>query len=193
MRYDHLQLFNTALVDTIVSRSDDELWSFYLENEERIKMLTDINNDKRPAYPKTSILYGYPHGLENFRKLFLDEIEDYRQDIIFTTVIDFCFKDEKVWLEYYAQGGFLDNGSSCDVKTSDEIMPKVWEESEAAAYAQYFHLLEPHHLTNIIQAMEKNFDKLEKNTREDIDKIKEMRKFCLKNKGYNAAYIFSHI
>lgn len=190
MRNDYLRLFNTALVEPIVSMNDEELWNFLLENQERIKFLSSrdfVDN----ISPSTGFFYAYPHGVEHFRKRFLKQIEEYREGAIFTLVIDFCFKDEKVWLEYWAQGGYLDNADSCDVKTSDDVMPPVDKESEDAYYGKYFHLLEPQHLENIIQAMEKNFAKLTVNTREDIDKIKAMKQFCLENEGYKAAYIYN--
>lgn len=189
MQNDYLRLFNSALVEPIVAMTDEELWNFYLENEERIKYLTDFS-DRISTHPATSALYAFPHGIEHFRKHFLKYIEDYREGVIFTTVIDFCFKDERVSLGYYARGGFLDNADSCGVKTSDEIMPPLDEESEEAYHKKYFHLLEPQHLENIIQALETNFAKLEKNTREDIEKIKAMKQFCLENQDYKAAYIY---
>ncbi|CAN5571703.1 hypothetical protein BH10ACI1_BH10ACI1_11250 [soil metagenome] len=190
MRSDHLRLFNTALVGLLISMNDDELWNFLLENEERIKFLSDFNNNSRTR-PKTSALYSYFYGIESLRERYLDEIEEYREGVIFTLIMDFCFKDEKVSMGYHAQGGYYDNADSGDVKTSDDIMPPVDEESDAGYEAEYFHLLEPHHLENIIQAMEKNFDKLTVNTREDIDKIKAMKEFCRANEGYNAAYVYN--
>jgi hypothetical protein len=38
--------------------------------------------------------------------------------------------------------------------------------------------------------MEENFDKREKNTHEDIDKIKRMKEFCLANEGWQVVYIY---
>ena len=192
MRTDTLRLFNAALVKQIVSMNDEELWNFLLENEERLKFLTDFQNKSKPRLT-TGAIFAYPHGIEHFRKHFLSEIEEYREGVIFTLVNDFCFNDERVSLGYYAQGGYLDNADSCDVKNSDEIMPPVDKNSEAAWDKKYFHLLEPHHLENIIQAMEKKFAKLTDNTREDIEKIKAMKQFCLENEGYKAAYIYSRV
>lgn len=190
MKNDYLHLFNTALVKKIVSMNDDELWDFLLENEERIRYLTDFSNKTKP-HVATGLLYAYPHGIEHFRKHFLRHIEDYREGVIFTVVVDFCFKDEFVKLGYHARGGFLDNVDSCDVQTSDEIMPPVDEDTDAGWEKKYFHLLEPQHIENIIQAMEKNFAKLTVNTREDIEKIKAMKQFCLENEDYKGAYIYN--
>jgi hypothetical protein len=189
MENDCLRLFNQKLVQPIVSMNDDELWDFLLANEDKIKFLTDSKAEKRP-HPASGFLYAYPHGIDWFKKHFLHHVEDYREGVIYTTVIDFCFDGEKVFLDYPAKCGFLDNADSCDVKTSDEIMPPVDEDSEEGYYKKYFHLLEPVHVEHIIEAMEKNFDKLEKNTREDIDKIKRMKNFCLENDGWKVAYIY---
>jgi hypothetical protein len=189
MDYDRLKLFNTALVPRITAMDDNALWNFLLANEERIKFLTSQELSSSIS-PVSGFFYAYPHGIDWFKKHFLKHVEGYREGVIFTTVMDFCFKDEKVYLDYYARCGYLDNEDSCDVKTSDEIMPPVDERSEEGSYKEYFHLLEPSHVENIIEAMEKNFDKLEKNTREDIDKIKRMKKFCLENEGYNVVYIY---
>jgi len=189
MENDCLRLFNLKLVELIVRMNDDELWNFLLNNEERIKFLTDRENDSK-HHPASGFLYAYPHGIDWFKKQFLRYVEDYREGVIFSTVLDFCFRDESVLLDYWARCGYLDNEDSCGVKTSDEIMPPVDEDSEEGSYKKYFHLLEPSHVENIIEAMEKNFDKLEKNTREDIDKIKRMKKFCLENEGYNVTYIY---
>lgn len=190
MRTDTLRLFNTALVKQIVSMSDEELWNFLLENEERLKLLTDFENKSKPRLT-TGAIYAYPHGIERLRKHFLRRIEEYREGLVFTLVNDFCFSDEMVYLGYYARGGYLDNADSCDVKTSDEIMPPVDEDSEEGCYKEYFHLLEPHQLENIIRTMKKNLAKLTFNTREDIAKIKAMKKICLENEDYKAAYIYN--
>lgn len=188
MRNDYLHLFNLSLVEPITTMSDDELWDFILANQHLIKQY-----NFKDKYPKTGFLYAYPHGIEHFRKCYLRDIEEYREGMIFTLVVDFCFGQESVKLDYWAQSGFLDNADSCDVKTSDEIMPPVDEDSEAAHWAgEYFHLLEPHHLEKIIRAMEKAIDKSTVNTNEDIGKIKAMKGFCLKNDNYKAAYIYSN-
>jgi hypothetical protein len=189
MEKDCLRLFNQKLVQPIVRLNDDELWNFLLENEEQIKALTDRENNIT-KFPVSGFLYAYPHGIDWFKKHFLEHVEDYREGVIFSTVMDFCFKGEEIYPDYAAKCAFLDSVDSCDVITSDEIMPPVDEDSEEGCRKEYFHLLEPHHVENIIEAMEKNFVKLEKNTREDIDKIKGMRNFCLENEGWRVAYIY---
>jgi len=189
MEKDKLRLFNLNLVEPIAAMKDDELWNFLLENEERIKVLTDREKIKQP-YLKSIYLYAYPHGLDWFKKKFLEYIEIYREGLIFTTVMDFCFSGEEIYLDAAAKDAFLDSEHSCGVKISEDIMPPVDEDSEEGYHKEYFHLLEPPHVEIIIQAMETNFDKLEKNTREDIDKIKQMKKFCLENEGWNVAYIY---
>lgn len=190
MEYDQLKLFNTKLVPKVVGMNDAELWDFMLENEERIKLLSDFHNDSRP-HPASGFLYAYPHGIDWFKKHFLQHLEDYREGVVYTTVLDFCLRDERVALDYWARCGYFDNDDSCDIRTSDEIMPPVDEDSEQGSYKIFFHLLEPRHVENIIEAMEKNFDKLEKNTREDIDKIKRMKEFCLENEGWQVVYIYN--
>jgi hypothetical protein len=189
MENDCLRLFNLNLVQPIVRMNDDELWNFLLENEKQIKILTDRENGFS-KYPVGGFLYAYPHGIDWFKKHFLSHIEDYREGVIFSTVMDFCFKGEEIYLDYAAKCAFLDSADSCDVITSDEIMPPVDEDSEEGYHKKYFHLLDAHHVENIVATMEKNFAKLEKNTREDIDKIKRMKEFCLENEGWNVVYIY---
>jgi hypothetical protein len=186
MENDRLRLFNVKLIDTIRSLNDDELWNFLLEREDRIKQLQYPGGS-----PATGFFYAYPHGMEHFRKHFLMHIGGYREGVVFSLVVDFCFEGEPVKMDYWARCGFLDSADSCDVKTSDEIMPPVDEDSEEAYHSEYFHLLEPRHIENIIRAMEKNFDKLTINTREDIDKLKEMKQKCLSDEAYKAAYIYN--
>lgn len=182
---DRLRLFNVKLVNTIRAMNDDELWNFLLESEERIKQLQYPH-----GHPVSGFLYAYPHGMEHFRKHFLKNIEAYREGVVFSMVMDFCFEGEETKMDYWARCGFLDSADSCEVKTSDEVMPPVDEDSEEAYYSEYFHLLEPHLVENIIQAMERNFDKLTINTRDDINKIKEMKQHCLRNEDYKVAYIY---
>lgn len=185
METDNLCLFNTKLVKTIASMNDDELWDFALDKTEQIS-----RNREAGKSPATVFFFALPVGMEHFRKFFLECIDDYREGVVFTLVMDFCFEGEKIKLDYWARCGFLDNGDSCDVQTSDEILPPVDEDSDDAYHGEYFHLLEPHHVENIIQSMEKNVDKLTINTREDIDKLKEMKKYCLENEEYKVAYIY---
>lgn len=189
MENDKLRLFNLNLVEPVTRMNDEELWRFLLDNEEHIKVLTDREIPHEP-FPASSFLYAYPHGIDWFKKHFLKHVEDYREGVIFTTVMDFCFKGEQIYLDSQAICGFLDSEASCDVIISEDIMPPVDEESEEGYDKKYFHLLEPAQVEIIIQSLEKNFAELEKNTREDIDKIKEMKKFCLENEGYKVAYIF---
>lgn len=188
MRNDTLQIFNKKLADSIQIKNDEELWEFLLENEKTIKNFFDTEN-----YPQTSALFAYPHGVDWFKKHYLSHIEEYREGVVYTLILDFCFSGETVNLDYWAIGGYLDNGDSCDVETSDKVMPPVDEESEAGYRGKYFHLLEPHHLAHIIQAMEENLEKSEINTIEDVNKIKAMREFCLNNDDYKAAYIYNRI
>ena len=186
---DKLKVLNTKLIEPIASMNDDELWNFLLENEERIKYLTEQDFNSHIS-PESGFLYGYPHGIERLRKLFLRYIEEYREGVVFTMVLDFCLSDEAVYLDYRASGGYLDNADSCDVKTSDDIMPPVDEDSDVGHKKKYFHLLEPVHVENIIRAMEKDYDKMESNSHEDIEKIKIMKEICLENEGYRVIYIY---
>lgn len=189
MEYDRLKLFNTKLLKSIAAMNDDELWEFLLDNQERIKYLTQGETEPR-IHPASGFFYAYPHGIDWLKKHFLQHIEDYREGVIFTVVMDFCFRDEAVRLDYWARCGYLDNSDSCDAKTSVEIMPPVDEDSEEGSNKLFFHLLETHHVESIILAMETNFDKLTVNTRDDINKIKEMNEVCLKNKDFKVIYIY---
>ena len=189
MEYDRLKLLNTKLLKSIVAMNDDEVWSFLLENEARVKRLTQ--SEVEPKLHLTSgYFYAYPHGIDWFKKHFLQHIENYREGVIYTLVLDFCFSDEAVKLDYWARCGYFDNADSCRVKTSDSIMPPVDEDSEEGCYRTFFHLLELQHVENIIQSMENNFDKLTDNTQEDINKIKEMKEICLKNEDFKIIYIY---
>lgn len=190
MEYDRLKLFNKKRADKIVSMSDEDLWNFLLENEERVKYLSDFHANPRP-HSASGFLYAYPHGIDWFKKHFYEHLEQYREGSIYTIVIDFCFDDESVMLDYWARCGYLDSADSCDVKTSDEIMPPVDDDSEEGYYKIYFHLLETNHVENILAAMERNFDKLTENTRKDINKIKKMHKFCQKNEGFKIIYQYN--
>lgn len=181
---DRLHLFNTELVKKITAMNDDELWEYLLANTDRIEEI--INGHSVAA----GFLYAYPHGTDWFKKHFLKHLEDYREGVIFSVVMDFCFEGGQIRLDPVGMCGFLDHSDSCDVQTSDEIMPPVDEDSEEAWSKKYFHLLEPQHVRLIIKALENNFENQETNTREDIEKIKEMREFCLQNKEYKVAYIF---
>ncbi len=186
METDKLRLFNTKLVDKITAIEDEEeLWDFVSANEEKVKQL--FFGESRFI---TGFFYAYTHGIEHFKKIFQREVEYYYEGVIFTLVMDFCFEGEEVNLDYYARCGYLDSADSCCVRTSEDVMPPVDEDSDEFYYTKYFHLLEPAHVENIIRAMEKNFAKLEKNTRKDIAKIKRMKNFCRKNEGWNVAYIY---
>ncbi|HEX9961864.1 MAG TPA: hypothetical protein VGB00_13075 [Pyrinomonadaceae bacterium] len=186
MENDSLRLFNTKLVETIASMSDDELWNFVLDNVERAKQYREDG-----VYLASGFYYGLPGGMEHFRKCFLRAFNDYREGVVFSLVMDFCFEGKKLNLDYWARCGFLDSADSCDVKTCDEVLPPVDEDSEAAYHKEYFHLLEPHHVENIIQAMERNFAKLTINTQEDIDKLKKMKQRCLTDEDYKVVYIYA--
>ena len=185
MEIDKIRLFNPKLIEPIVSMTDDEMWQFIVANEERVKEI--VNSE---AHAISGFLWGYRYGMERIRELFLKDIEYYREGVDFTMIMDFCFKGEPVQLDYWARCGYLDDADSCDAVTSNDIIPEIDEDSDEAFYKEYFHLLELQQVENIIRSMEENFDKLTINTREDIDKIKAMKQFCLENEDYKVAYIY---
>lgn len=183
MENDQLQLFNRGLFERLPGMNDEELWEF-------VQSKAELAKERGMMKIATAVFHAYYYSAKRFRKFFLEEIEEYREGVIFTLILDFCFEGEKIDLDYWARCGHLDSADSCDVLISDEIMPPIDEESDQAYYKEYFHLLEPHHVENIIQSMENNFEKLTVNKRKDIAKIKRMKKFCLKNEGYKVAYIY---
>ncbi|MCD9189424.1 MAG: hypothetical protein LUM44_23635 [Pyrinomonadaceae bacterium] len=191
MREDKLDLFNVGLKDKIVGYADDELWQFFLDREEIIKELVDWNNpDRQYKFAFHSVLiWSYSHGKEHFRKMFLkyNEYQEEYDVMIYNAVEDFCFAHDYVKLGYFAICGYYDNSASCDVKTADNVMPAVSNEDELIHEKQYFHLLEAHHLKGIIDSMEKNFDAMPDNTREDLEKIKEMHRKSTVDPDWKAA------
>lgn len=193
MRDDYLDIYDETLRSKLITLSDDEIWEFLLEKEPLIKTITDRDNPD-PLY-KYSIryypLYAYPHGIEHFRKHVFKALEEDRDGSIYTLILDFCFAHEKVKLGYYARGGFYDNPASCNVKTLQDVMPPCKGNTELVYEKENFQVLEAHHLEAIINAMEKDFDIITDNTREDIEKIKEMHRKLTVDPDWKAAYCFS--
>lgn len=183
METDKLQLFNKKLLERLPLMNNDELWEF-------VQSKAELAKQRGMMKIATTVFHACYISAKRFREFFLEEIEDLREDMIFTLAIDFCFEGEEIALDYWARCGHLDSADSCDVITSDRVMPPIDEDSDAAYDNKYFHLLEPHHVENIIQSMENNFDKLTVNKRKDIAKIKRMKRFCLKHEGYKVAYIY---
>lgn len=193
MRTDSLDIYNEALKNRLMVMEDDEIWKFLLENETFIKKETDFHKPDRikKIHIRFSPLYAYPYGIEHFRKQVFSNLEDDREGCVYTLILDFCFAHEKVSLGYYARGGFYDNAASCDVKSDEEVMPPCDDDTEWVYEKENFQVLEAHHLEAIINAMEKDFDVMTDNTREDIDKIKEMHRKLVNDKNWKAAYLFS--
>lgn len=193
MRDDYLDTYNETLRSKLMAMSDDEIWEFLLENEPIIK--DRIDNLRNHTQKYNSIRYypllAYPHGLEHFRKHVFSNLEEDRDGSVYTLILDFCFAYEKVRLGYYARGGFYDNPASCMVKPADDVMPPCDGDTELVYEKENFQVLEAHHLEAIINAMEKDFDVMTDNTREDIEKIKEMHRKLVNDKDWKAAYIFS--
>lgn len=187
MEKDRLTTFNVKLAADLQKMSDDELWDFLQTNEDRVKQL--FESDKSL---KTGVLLAYNGGPERYRNHFLSEIECCREGVIYTLILDFCVGDEKIPVEYWARSGFLDSPDSCEVRTSEVIMPNLddADEDELLFSTVYFHLLEDKHTLNIINSMKKNFYKLSENTFGDIPKIQAMREFCLKDQNYQIIYIY---
>lgn len=183
MENDRLKLFNQGLLERLPEMNDDQLWEFVQSKAEFAKQA----GMRKIA---TAVFHAYYHSAKRFREFFLEEIEEYREGVIFTLALDFCLEGEEISLDFWARCGYLDNADSCDVITSDRLMPPIDEDSDQAYYKKYFHLLEPHHVENIIRSMENNFEKLTVNTREDIAKIKQMKQCCLDNENYKVAYIY---
>jgi len=194
MRQDKLDLFNVALKDKIAGFEEDELRQFFLDREEMIKEVIDwYNPDRRYKFrPRSILIYSFIHGKDHFLKKFSEftaSREEY-EAIIYNAVEDFCFAHDYVNLGYFAVGGFYDNPASCDVKTADDVMPHVSDEEELLREKQEFYVLEAEHLKGIIDSMEKNFDAMTDNTREDIDKIKSWFEICKADADFKVAYYF---
>lgn len=194
MRDDYLDIYDETLRAKLMTMSNDEIWKFLLEKESFIKdVVDDFRNQTRKF--KHSIRYypilAYPHGIDNFRKHVFSNLEEDRDGSVYTLILDFCFAHEKVRLGYYARGGFYDNAASCNVKFADDVMPPCDDDTELVYQKENFQVLEAHHLEAIINAMEKDFDVITDNTREDIEKIKEMHRKLVNDKNWKAAYLFS--
>jgi hypothetical protein len=189
MEYDRLNLFDRQTAEMIMTLDDAGLWDFLIGKEERIRHFT-IDDPEMKLHPASGFLYAYPHGVDWLKQHFMRNLEEYREGVVYTLILDFCIDDEPVRLDYLARSGFLDNAESCDVRTSEEIMPPVDEDSEPGQYLVCFHLLEENHVENLIRTMETNAAKLTENTFEDIEKIRRMKYYCLKNPGFNVIYSY---
>lgn len=189
MGKDCLKIFNCELAVALQRMNDDELWSFIQSQEERVK---EFLEGKRRL--QTGVFFAYKGGEEWYRKHFLNRIEECREAVIYTLILDCCLGDEEIELGYQAISGFLDAPESCAVKTSDEIMPELPdpddEDYELLFSRVYFHLLENKDTQNIINSMRENADKLTLNTIEDIGKIEAMRDFCEKNPSHQIIYLY---
>lgn len=183
---DKIQLLNTKLLKELQSMSDEDLWLFVLKNMDKCREFQ--RSYKGTTYLYLCLEYSFPY----FRKRFFGALEDEYSynELVYSFILDFCFEGERLDLDYYGTGGFYDYGDSCDVTNSTEIMPPLEEESDY--YRQLsFYLLGANHLGHIVEAMEKNADKLTDDAPENLEKIKMMHKKCLEDDGYNAAYIYN--
>ena len=186
---DRLKIFNRELAADLKKMDDEEIWSFIQSREQMIK--EGLESKRRF---KSGVFYAYNGGQEWFREHFLDRMEECREGVIYTLILDCCLGDEEIELGYWAISGFLDAPDSCAVKTSDEIMPELPdpddEDYDLLFTRKYFHLLENKDARNIIRSMRENADKLTLNTAEDTGKIERMHEFCEKNPGYQLAYFY---
>jgi hypothetical protein len=182
MENDRLQLFNLKLCRQIRSlKEPDEFWNFAVERLDTIKNFERCD---------TEAFYALGRGMEQLEKSFRREVETDEEFVQQTLINDFCFEGEAVRLDYYARCGYLDSADSCRVENSGDVQTFVCKDSWTAHCQKYFHLLEAVHVEKIIRAMEKNFERLTVNKREDIDKIIKIRERCLKDEGCRAAYIY---
>jgi hypothetical protein len=182
---DKIQLLNTRLAGEIIAMSNEELWQFLLSRMDKIEEIQLTHKGS------TYLYYCLNKGVEYMKQRYFEDVEyDFgRNELNYSFILDFCFEGDRLKLDYYAIGGFYDNGASCDVRKSAEIMPQIEEDSDF--YHQIkFYVLEANHLTHIIEALEKHVEKLTVNTPEDIEKIKRMRAKCLADDAYKAGYIY---
>lgn len=186
-RYDFLRLFNVGLIGKITAMNDDELWNFLVENQDRISKLLEGSG------LASGFLYAYPHGIDWLHKHFTDHVKNYREGVTFALTWDFCFEGENTSITSEGISGLLDHPDSCDVQTSEEILPPIDEDSEYAWRKDFFHLLKPYQAQHIVNGLEENVEELEPNIRENIDKIKSMINHCQENPEYRIAYIFNDI
>jgi hypothetical protein len=181
MRNDFIQVFDLELAKSILDLSEDEMWEFLLGRVDQIKEM---------EHHQTGIFYALPYGIEHFRKMFLEEFEYEPDGLQMTLVNDFCFIGEPIDLGFFAISGFLDHANSCDVVKYGSFMPEADEETEAYYYQRYFYLLEPEHVQNIIKSLQKNVKNLSVNKVEDIQKLKEIKQICTKQKHLKAAIVY---
>ncbi len=184
---DYLQLLNTKIAKDIVAMSNDELWEFLLSRLDEIKAVGD--NYKFATW----LFICLDMGFDLFRKRFLETVEDEydRNDLNYTLLLDFALEGEKIKLDYFAISGFYDNPDSCDLPTSDDVMPELDEDSDEFHHKKDFYLIGAGHLEKIIKTMEANADKLTVNTPEDIETIKAMHEKCAADENYKVAYIYN--
>lgn len=182
---DTLCLFNFGLMNKISLMNAGEIWDFLLANRKRLDELKPPNTSAASLY-----LYGYAHSFENFKRCFDDEVKEYFEGVVFSTCMDFCFEGKQVVLDKKGASAFLDRADSCDVPISEDFMPPVDDDSEVAYHKEYFHLLEPHHVQPIINALEDGIENLETNSPEDIELMKKMKEHCENDQNYKIAFIF---
>jgi len=182
MEIDKLQLFNSVLAKKItLFDREDETWDFIIANLEQIKAMREF---------ESGLFYALPHGMDHFRKCFVQGFSYDPQLHLLSLMNDLCFRGEPLSLNYWARCGYLDSGDSARTRTSEQFFSKAEKNSEAAHYQKYFHLLESGDVDNILRAVEQNADKLTINTAEDIPKIIHMRDFCADHADYKVAYIY---
>jgi hypothetical protein len=181
---DSLRLFNVGLVGKLAAMSDDELWNFLVENQNKISAMLEKGG------LASGFLYAYSHGIDWLHKHFSDRVEDYREGVVFALVWDFCFEGEKTLINNEGMSRFLDHPDSCYIQTSEEILPPIDEDSEYAWRKDFFHLLKPYQAQHIIDGLEENLEELEPDIRGNIDKINLMISRCRKNPEYQIAYVF---
>ncbi len=184
---DYLHLLNTKLVKEIVAMSNEELWEFLLSRIEQIKAVGD--NYKFESW----LFICLDMSFDLFQKRFLESVEEdfSRTDLNYTLILDFALEGKKIQLDYFGVSGFYDAPDSCNLPTSDGLMPELDEDSDVLQNKKDFYLIEARHLEKIIKTMEANLDKLTVNTPEDLDIIKAMREKCAADENYKVAYIFN--
>jgi hypothetical protein len=142
---DTLQLFDLGLAREIIPMEREELWQFC---ERRL--------DEILALPKRRSVFILPEHIAAqqprwaFDRFFDDDPADVKQSLI----EDFCCRGPEIVVGYYARCGYLDDASSAEVLTSEQLFP--WPpDSEAWYWCGRFDLLDASHIRLMSASLEK--------------------------------------
>lgn len=118
-------------------------------------------------------------SLQIFNKALADKLLEKDADEF--EILDACFSDDKVYLDYYGCLAYLKGFEWENIISSLEIIPYCEEET--------FILLQPNHVDKIIKSLQKHIEELTVMSEKEINKIIELKNFCDQNEGFMVAYM----